>query len=170
MAFNAGNAFITISPDMSKFTKDIKAKFADQGEEAAKSFSASFKAALGSLDAKVKADADTTAAKAKLDDLTKTRTAKVKVSVDKGSLTVQNVVAGTCDAPNPAYERGNVKWCGPNQGAGAARPVGSLVDKVTIKIPSANGGHGSGFPGFPGKPWGLVSTPQSGKYTVTDLR
>lgn len=93
----------------------------------------------------------------------------VQVSVDKDSLTVENVVAGNCDAPNPAYERGNVTWCGPNQGAGAARPIGSLVDKVTIKVPNGHGGHGSGFPGWPGKPWGLVNTPQSGKYTVTDL-
>ena len=88
----------------------------------------------------------------------------VKVSVDKDSLTVQNLVAGTCAAPNPAYEHGNVAWCGPNQGASAARPVGSVVDKVTIHIPAAatTPGHpglpGYGLPGFPGFP-GLPGFP-----------
>lgn len=78
MAFNAGNAFITISPDMSKFTKELKAKFAGQGEEAGRAFAASFKSAAGT--AGVKADADTRAASAKLDELTKKkRTAVITV-------------------------------------------------------------------------------------------
>ena len=96
----------------------------------------------------------------------------VKVSVDKDSLTVQNVRAGTCDAPNAAYERGNVTWCGPNQGARAAKPVGSLVDQVTIHVPTGNGHPGGGWPGWPGQPGhphALVSTPQTGSLTVTDL-
>jgi hypothetical protein len=56
----------------------------------------------------------------------------VKVSVRKNLLTVENVRAGTCAAPNPAYEVGNVSTCGPDLGARPALPIGSLVDKVVI--------------------------------------
>jgi hypothetical protein len=56
----------------------------------------------------------------------------VKVSVKNDSLTVQNVRSGTCAAPNAAVELGRVSWCGPNSGASAAQPVGSIVDKTVI--------------------------------------
>ena len=46
------------------------------------------------------------------------------------ALVVENIRSGTCAAPNAAVERGNVSWCGPNSGATAAQPVGSVVDKV----------------------------------------
>ncbi|GAA4171708.1 metallophosphoesterase family protein [Gryllotalpicola koreensis] len=57
----------------------------------------------------------------------------VKVSVQADQLVVQNIRSGTCAAPNAAVERGKVAWCGPDSGASAAQPVGSIVDKVTIR-------------------------------------
>ena len=91
MAFNAGNAFITISPDMSSFNDEVKAQFAEKGDEAGKAFADSFQAQLKTSfanlpDATIKADADTTEADAELDAAAKTRTATVKVNVDKSSL------------------------------------------------------------------------------------
>jgi hypothetical protein len=73
----------------------------------------------------------------------------VKVSVKENQLKVENVVAGDCSAPNAAVERGNVDWCGPDEGASPAQPVGSLVDSVTIHtfLPGQHGAHG----GAPGK-------------------
>ncbi|TPW77734.1 purple acid phosphatase family protein [Schumannella soli] len=62
-----------------------------------------------------------------------------KVSVQKDQLVVQTMRSGTCDAPNAAVERGNVKWCGPDNGASAAKGVGSIVDSVTI-----HKAHGTG--------------------------
>jgi hypothetical protein len=59
----------------------------------------------------------------------------IKVKVSNDGLYVENVRSGTCAAPNAAVERGNVPWCGPNNGATPAQPVGSLVDKVTIRRP-----------------------------------
>jgi hypothetical protein len=58
----------------------------------------------------------------------------VKVSVRKDNLIVENIRSGTCAAPNAAFERGNVTWCGPDKGASPAMPVGSTADKVTIKL------------------------------------
>jgi len=56
----------------------------------------------------------------------------VKVQVKKDALVVQNIRSGTCAAPNAAVELNKVAWCGPNSGASAAQPVGSIVDAVTI--------------------------------------
>ena len=56
----------------------------------------------------------------------------VKVQVRSDRLVVEDVRSGTCAAPNAAVERGNVSWCGPNSGASAAQPVGSLVDHVVV--------------------------------------
>jgi hypothetical protein len=56
----------------------------------------------------------------------------VKVMVRNNLLSVENVRAGTCAAPNAAVEVGNVDWCGPDHGASAALPVGSLADHVVI--------------------------------------
>jgi hypothetical protein len=56
----------------------------------------------------------------------------VKVSVRDNHLAVENIRSGTCDAPNAAVELGRVDWCGPDEGAGAAEPVGSVVDQVII--------------------------------------
>jgi hypothetical protein len=56
----------------------------------------------------------------------------VKVLVRNNLLSVESIRSGTCEAPNAAYELGRVTWCGPNEGASAALPVGSLVDKVVI--------------------------------------
>ncbi len=61
----------------------------------------------------------------------------VNVEVGKNALVVENIRSGTCAAPNAAVERGNVSWCGPNSGASAAQPVGSIVDKVVIHRMSA---------------------------------
>jgi hypothetical protein len=63
----------------------------------------------------------------------------VKVQVRKDQLVVEDVRSGTCAAPNAAVELGKVSWCGPNSGASAAQPVGSIVDSVTI-----HPNHGSG--------------------------
>jgi hypothetical protein len=57
----------------------------------------------------------------------------VKVEVGADRLTVSDVRSGTCAAPNAAYELGKVTWCGPDNGASPALPVGSLVDKVVIR-------------------------------------
>jgi hypothetical protein len=57
----------------------------------------------------------------------------VKVSVRDHALSVESIRSGTCNAPNAAYERGNVTWCGPDKGASPALPVGSHVDKVVIQ-------------------------------------
>jgi hypothetical protein len=56
----------------------------------------------------------------------------VKVSVRKDHLAIENIRSGTCAAPNAAFEVGNVTWCGPNEGASPALPVGSLVDHVVM--------------------------------------
>jgi hypothetical protein len=56
----------------------------------------------------------------------------VKVSVRKEHLAIENIRSGTCAAPNAAFEVGNVTWCGPNEGASPALPVGSLVDHVVM--------------------------------------
>ncbi|GAA2011031.1 purple acid phosphatase family protein [Microbacterium ulmi] len=56
----------------------------------------------------------------------------VKVQVQADQLVVENIRSGTCDAPNAAVELNKVPWCGPDSGATAAQPVGSIVDSVTI--------------------------------------
>ncbi len=56
----------------------------------------------------------------------------VKVQVKKDQLVVENIRSGTCAAPNAAVELGKVLWCGPEDGAAPAEPVGSIVDAVTI--------------------------------------
>ena len=67
----------------------------------------------------------------------------VKVMVRNNLLSVENIRSGTCAAPNAAVELGNVSWCGPNEGASPALPVGSLVDKVVIH-PAAADRHAGG--------------------------
>src|SRR5262249_32695333 len=62
----------------------------------------------------------------------------VKVQVRNDKLVVEDVRSGTCAAPNAAVEVGNVSWCGPNSGASAAQPVGSLVDHVVIHSAESN--------------------------------
>jgi len=64
----------------------------------------------------------------------------VKVSVRDGLLKVENVRSGTCEAPNAAVELGKESWCGPNEGASAALPVGSIVDQVVIHTQETPGG------------------------------
>jgi Purple acid Phosphatase, N-terminal domain/Calcineurin-like phosphoesterase len=56
----------------------------------------------------------------------------VKVMVRNNLLSVENIRSGTCAPPNAAFEVGNVTWCGPNDGASPALPVGSKVDKLVI--------------------------------------
>ncbi|QRP45650.1 metallophosphoesterase family protein [Amycolatopsis sp. FDAARGOS 1241] len=80
----------------------------------------------------------------------------VKVEVRDDKLVVQDVRSGTCAAPNAAVERGNVSWCGPDEGATQAKPVGSTVDKVVIHPYRSNGhghdddhGHGGSHQGDP---------------------
>ncbi|MGW3624623.1 fibronectin type III domain-containing protein [Streptomyces sp. NPDC000880] len=64
----------------------------------------------------------------------------VKVGVRDDKLVVENLRSGTCAAPNAAVELGQESWCGPNSGASAAQPVGSIVDKVVI---NRNDGKGN---------------------------
>jgi hypothetical protein len=90
----------------------------------------------------------------------------VKVEVRKDKLVVENVRSGTCAAPNAAVELGKVSWCGPNSGASPAQPVGSLIDKVTIR-PYSSHGHGDrGLPG--GHDW-TVSKNDKGVTTLTSV-
>jgi 3',5'-cyclic AMP phosphodiesterase CpdA len=56
----------------------------------------------------------------------------IKVGVRNNLLSVENIRSGTCAAPNAAVELGNVDWCGPNEGASPAFPVGSQVDHLVI--------------------------------------
>ncbi|MFE6257414.1 fibronectin type III domain-containing protein [Agromyces sp. NPDC057865] len=56
----------------------------------------------------------------------------VKVSVRDEHLQVENIRSGTCAAPNAAVELGQESWCGPDEGASPAQPVGSVVDQVVI--------------------------------------
>jgi hypothetical protein len=56
----------------------------------------------------------------------------VRVLVRNNLLSVENIRSGTCAAPNAAVELGRVSWCGPNNGADPALPVGSLADKVVV--------------------------------------
>nr|WP_306279344.1 metallophosphoesterase family protein [Streptomyces samsunensis] len=56
----------------------------------------------------------------------------VKVQVRNNKLVVENLRSGTCAAPNAAVELGKVSWCGPDDGADTAPPVGSVVDKVVV--------------------------------------
>jgi Purple acid Phosphatase, N-terminal domain/Calcineurin-like phosphoesterase len=66
----------------------------------------------------------------------------VKVSVHDGLLSVENIRSSTCDAPNAAVDLGRVSWCGPDNGASEALPVGSTVDKVVIhESQTPGGGH-----------------------------
>ncbi|MDN3357711.1 metallophosphoesterase family protein [Actinomadura sp. DC4] len=73
----------------------------------------------------------------------------VKIQVREDKLIVQDIRSGTCAAPNAAVELGKVPWCGPNSGASAAQPVGSLVDKVQIH-PYRDHGHHWAVPGGSG--------------------
>jgi hypothetical protein len=57
----------------------------------------------------------------------------IKVEVGTHKLVVRDIRSGTCAAPNAAVELGKVSWCGPNNGASAAEPVGSAADEVTIR-------------------------------------
>ena len=72
----------------------------------------------------------------------------VKIQVRKDALVVENIRSGTCAAPNAAVELGQESWCGPNSGASAAQPVGSVVDKVVIHAAEApaDGGVGGSVP------------------------
>ncbi|MCU1418065.1 MAG: metallophosphoesterase family protein [Schumannella sp.] len=63
----------------------------------------------------------------------------VKVQVQNDQLVVENIRSGTCAAPNAAVELGQESWCGPDSGASAAQPVGSIVDSVTIHPNHGNG-------------------------------
>ena len=63
----------------------------------------------------------------------------VKVQVKNDELVVENIRSGTCATPNAAVELGQESWCGPDSGASAAQPVGSIVDSVTI-----HKNHGAG--------------------------
>lgn len=63
----------------------------------------------------------------------------VKVSVRDEHLTVENIRSGTCEAPNAAVEVGRVDWCGPDNGASEALPVGSVQDQVVIHKSEAPG-------------------------------
>ncbi|MFJ2030519.1 fibronectin type III domain-containing protein [Streptosporangium sp. NPDC087985] len=56
----------------------------------------------------------------------------VRIQVRGNKLVVENIRSSTCAAPNAAVELGQVKWCGPNNGATTAPAVGSAVDKVVI--------------------------------------
>lgn len=94
MAYQAGNAFVGISPDMSTFQDDTKAEltkalplFTQFGTDAGKAFASSFqdelKTAFADLpDATVKATADTATLDADLDAATKSRTATVNADAD----------------------------------------------------------------------------------------
>ena len=72
----------------------------------------------------------------------------VKVKVRSDALVVENIRSGTCAAPNAAVELGQESWCGPDNGASPAQPVGSVVDKVVIhKLAApADGGVGGSVP------------------------
>jgi hypothetical protein len=56
----------------------------------------------------------------------------VKVAVRNNLLSVEAIRSGTCAAPNAAVELGRVTWCGPDDGARPALPVGSIVDKFVM--------------------------------------
>jgi len=86
----------------------------------------------------------------------------IKVSVRDEHLTVENIRSGTCDAPNAAVELGRVDWCGPDEGASAALPVGSVQDEVVIhKSDKSKGGDR--------KNAGAPVTTQQGSTTITTL-
>jgi hypothetical protein len=63
----------------------------------------------------------------------------VNVKVQADQLTVETVRSGTCNTLNAAVELGKVPWCGPDSGASAEQPVGSIVDSVNIHT-----NHGEG--------------------------
>ncbi|WP_149202717.1 purple acid phosphatase family protein [Actinotalea subterranea] len=65
----------------------------------------------------------------------------VRVKVRNDQLVVENIRSGTCEAPNAAVELGKVAWCGPDSGASAAQPVGSIVDSVTVHPYHGDGGQ-----------------------------
>lgn len=56
----------------------------------------------------------------------------VRIQARDDALVVENIRSGTCAAPNAAVERNNVSWCGPDNGAGAALPTGSVQDRVVL--------------------------------------
>ncbi|QAY70650.1 purple acid phosphatase family protein [Xylanimonas protaetiae] len=93
----------------------------------------------------------------------------VKVEVHGDKLVVQNLVSGTCAYPNSAVVNGKVPWCGPDSGASPARPVGSVVDQVTIKQPGDKHHFRGPFPS------GWISTKHGfgswgdARFTVTSL-
>jgi len=63
----------------------------------------------------------------------------VNVKVEADQLTVENIRSGTCNVLNAAVELGNVDWCGPDSGATAAQPVGSIVDSFVIHSNNGDG-------------------------------
>lgn len=98
MAYKAGSAYVSISPDFRNFHRDIGAELSKEdatflkagdrwGRLAADAFRKRMDLGLKDLPtARIKADADTAKAKAELDETARTRTAKVKVDVDKSAL------------------------------------------------------------------------------------
>ena len=86
----------------------------------------------------------------------------VKVSVRDEHLAVENIRSGTCEAPNAAVELGQESWCGPDNGATEAQPVGSIVDQVVIHKAENPGGQQRKKAGAP------VTTTQ-GTTTITTL-
>lgn len=96
--YTAGSASVPITPDFRDFHSQIAgeldtldAQFAEAGDKSGKTFASAFqdqlKASFADLpDAVIKASADTADADAELADAAKTRTATVKVNVDKSSL------------------------------------------------------------------------------------
>jgi hypothetical protein len=90
----------------------------------------------------------------------------VKVDVRQDKLVVENIRSGTCTAPNAAVELGKVSWCGPNNGASPAQPVGSLVDRVVVR--PYQPGHHSAAPAAADRDWS-VSKNQEGAVTLTSV-
>jgi len=86
----------------------------------------------------------------------------IKVSVRDEHLTVENIRSGTCEAPNAAVELGRVSWCGPDDGASEALPVGSVQDQVVIHKSEKPGGG-------PRKKAVEPVTTQQGTTTITTL-
>lgn len=90
----------------------------------------------------------------------------VKVEVRKNKLVVENVRSGTCAAPNAAVELGKVSWCGPDSGATAAQPVGSIVDKVVLH--AFGGPDAFEKPGNGGPTWTTAKSGDTLTYTAVN--
>lgn len=160
MAYQAGAASVPVTPDFSGFHKKIGAELTKEdatfvkagdrwGKLSADAFSARWKAA-DMPSAKIKTDLDDLKAKAELAGLTRDRRAKVKVDVDKSSLSRFQKVLGGVFSHAPSVPNAPLLGSIPGGLAGlaAAVPAVEALLSETVALASGFAAAGAGAGAF----------------------